>query len=507
MTLQVRKNKRKRQSILNIPANNQADNQGKKIGILIVAYNAVDTLAKVFKRIPQNVWNNVKEVVVFDDASQDNTYELANDYKTTMKIKHLKVFKNPKNLGYGGNQKLGYQYLIDRGFDVVVLLHGDGQYAPEILSHLYHPIVTGEADAVFGSRMMPNYGGAIKGGMPLYKFIGNKILTTFENWSLGMNLTEFHSGYRAYNLKALAQIDMSAMTNDFHFDTEIIIKLHHQKFSIKEVPIPTYYGNEICYVNGLKYAKDVFQSVRRYKKTIHSIKKYPEYKEYYIHYPIKKSKYSSHDFFVKLVGSNSNILDIGCGEGFFASLISQNNNKVTGIDLINDPDIKNKFQRFIQADLENGLEDAVLQLKGEKFDKVLLLDILEHLRFPEILLRDCHSVLDKHGQLLVSVPNIANITIRLFLLIGRWNYTERGILDKTHYRFYTRHTVRHLLENNGYKVVKEMMSVMPIELVLGLSANNPLMVIMNRLLAVLTKFMPELLGYQCIMVALPKHDH
>ena len=110
---------------------------------------------------------------------------------------------HPKNLGYGGNQKAGYRYFMEKGFDVVVLLHGDGQYAPEILSHLYHPIVTGEADAVFGSRMMKDYGGPLKGGMPLYKYVGNRILSVFENRALGMHLTEFHSGYRAYSLDAL----------------------------------------------------------------------------------------------------------------------------------------------------------------------------------------------------------------------------------------------------------------------------------------------------------------
>jgi len=487
---------RRTQTISDIPA----DNRGKRIGILIVAYNAVTTLAKVFQRIPIDVWENVEEVVVFDDASQDHTYELAVGYQLTAKIKHLKVFKNPENLGYGGNQKLGYQYLIDRGFDAVVLLHGDGQYAPEILAHLYHPIVTGQADAVFGSRMMSDYGGAIKGGMPLYKYIGNRILTAFENWSLEMNLTEFHSGYRAYNLKALEKIDLSAMTNDFHFDTEIIIKLHHQNFIIKEVPIPTYYGDEICYVDGLKYAKNVFESVNRYKKTINSIKKYPEYQEYFVHYPIKKSKYSSHYFFLKFVGRGNRVLDIGCGKGFFSSLIAKKN-KVTGVDIINDLDPEASLKQFIQTDLEKGLEDAFAQLNGSKFDKVLLPDVLEHLRFPEILLRDCHSVLDNHGQLLVSVPNVANITVRLSLLMGNWNYTERGILDKTHYRFYTRRTARNLLESSGYEVIKEMMSVMPLELAFGLPANNPLMVVINRILAVLTQLMPGLLGYQCIFVA------
>src|SRR5271169_5808242 len=215
-----------------------ADNRGKRIGILIVTFNAVTTLTKVLKRITPNVWKNVEEIAIFDDASQDATYELPMGLKHFRQLEKLQVLSNSKNLGYGGNQKAGYRYFIEKGFDIVVLLHGDGQYAPEILSHLYHPIVTGEADAVFGSRMMKAYGGPIKGGMPMYKYVGNRILSVFENAALGLNLTEFHSGYRAYSLAALRKIDFTHMTDDFHFDTEIIIKLNHQGFTISEVPIP-----------------------------------------------------------------------------------------------------------------------------------------------------------------------------------------------------------------------------------------------------------------------------
>jgi len=254
---------------------------GMRIGILIVAYNAVGTLLDVLRRIPRVVWDQIEEVAVFDDASHDSTYELAVGYKTLSEDYKLHIVKNERNLGYGGNQKAGYAYFMEKGFDAVVLLHGDGQYAPEILHHLYNPIVAGRTDAVFGSRMMSEYGGALRGGMPLYKYVGNRILSWFENRALGMKLTEFHSGYRAYRLDALRRIDMSAMTDDFHFDTEIIIKLHHQRYRIEEAPIPTYYGNEICYVNGMKYALDVFRAVQRYRQTTSGEKRHSEFAEYW----------------------------------------------------------------------------------------------------------------------------------------------------------------------------------------------------------------------------------
>ena len=493
---------------LQLPASDQrriaaADNHGKRVGVLIVAYNAITTLSSVLNRIPPEVWKNVEEVAVFDDASPDETHVVGVGYKAVTGIEKLTVLRNEKNLGYGGNQKLGYSYFLNKGFDVVVLLHGDGQYAPEILADMYAPIVNGEADAVFGSRMMKEFGGARKGGMPLYKFVGNKILTFAENKALGMSLTEFHSGYRAYSLEALKKIVMSKMTDDFHFDTEIIIKLHHQGFRIKEVPIPTYYGDEICYVNGMKYARDVFKALVRYKKTVRAVNVYPEFAEYAPHYPLKKSRFSSHDYFMRLCGANHDILDVGCGEGFFAAEIAKENNRVTGVDILPHPQCASAFVQYVSADLDTGLDGALPALEGKTFDRVLLQDVLEHLRFGDKILHQCRPLLKENGRLLVSVPNVANITIRLMLLLGRFDYTQRGILDKTHLRFYTRKTARRFLQNAGYEITMERSSVMPVELALGLSADNPFIKLMNVILAAFTAILPGLFGYQCIFAARP----
>jgi 2-polyprenyl-3-methyl-5-hydroxy-6-metoxy-1,4-benzoquinol methylase len=478
-----------------------AANCGSRIGILILTFNAVTTLTKVLKRITPNVWRNVEEIAVFDDASQDATYELAMGLKAFRQLEKLQVLSHSKNLGYGGNQKAGYRYFMEKGFDIVVLLHGDGQYAPEILSHLYHPIVADEADAVFGSRMMKSYGGPLQGGMPLYKYAGNRILTTFENHALRMNLTEFHSGYRAYNLHVLRNIDFSHMTNDFHFDTEIIIKLQHQGYRIKEVPIPTYYGDEICYVNGLRYARNVAQAVRRYKQTRRSVQCFPEFQEYFVHYPIKQSKSSSHDYARRMVGSNQDVLDIGAGEGFFAAELAGNGNRISGIDNRLVPAETARFEQYFTADLEDGIAPVVQQLGGKRFDRVLVLDVLEHLRHPEQILRQSHEVLKREGLLIASLPNIANIYVRLMLLFGRFDYAERGLLDKTHVRFFTRKTARRLLESNGYSILEEKQTVIPLELVFGWSPENLLMKALNRILAFATWMLPGLFGYQMMYVA------
>lgn len=224
-----------------------------RIGIFIIAYNAVNHLISTISRIPKEVYDKVDEIFVIDDCSKDNTYYAALGYKHEQGISKLTVHRNETNQGYGGNQKVGYRYAIDRGLDIVALVHGDGQYAPEALPELLAPLENKEADMVFGSRMS-TAGAALKGGMPLYKYLGNRILTVAQNKLSGLKLSEYHSGYRLYSTKALASVPFESFTNNWHFDTQIILAMAERGMRIAERPIPTYYGDEICHVNGLPYA-------------------------------------------------------------------------------------------------------------------------------------------------------------------------------------------------------------------------------------------------------------
>jgi glycosyltransferase involved in cell wall biosynthesis len=229
-----------------------------RVLVFIVAYNAEKTIASVVRRIPADLSAAYEiEVLIIDDASKDATFVAGHNLARAAESPFpVRVLFNPVNQGYGGNQKIGYHYAVENGFDYVALLHGDGQYAPERLPALLERLSQGDVAAVFGSRMLTPMG-ALRGGMPLYKFAGNRILTWIENRLLHSNLSEFHSGYRVYAVKALAAIPFERNSNDFHFDTEIIIQLLIARAGIAELPIPTYYGDEICHVNGLKYAWNV----------------------------------------------------------------------------------------------------------------------------------------------------------------------------------------------------------------------------------------------------------
>ena len=228
----------------------------KKCLIYVVCYNHEKFILKTLERIPQNLSEYYDvEILVANDKSKDKTLEKAKEYVTkNFKYNIISLYKN---LGYGGNQKIGYYYSILNNFDYVVLLHGDGQYAPEYLPDILKKFDdVDKFSAVFGSRMIEK-GSALKGGMPLYKFVGNKILTFAQNFLLDAKLSEFHSGYRAYRVESLKKILFQKNSNDYCFDTEIIIQLILNKFKIKEISIPTFYGDEISYVNGFKYAAQI----------------------------------------------------------------------------------------------------------------------------------------------------------------------------------------------------------------------------------------------------------
>jgi glycosyltransferase involved in cell wall biosynthesis len=444
-------------------------------------------------------------VCVFDDASSDDTFAVGQEYKAERSDQWpvpLRIVRNPRNRGYGGNQKLGYRYAIDRGYDVVVLLHADGQYAPEQMERLIQPILDGEADAVFGSRMM-NKRDALKGGMPLYKWLGNQVLTRFENAALGMSLTEFHSGYRAYSVRALSHIPFEANSEDFHFDTQIIIQLKAGGLRIKEVAIPTYYGEEISYVNGFKYAKDVVKSVLEFRRHEAGLEHRPEYAHSAVaKYTEKHSPFSSHHRIIEAVRAGARVLDIGCAGGYIARRLRERGCFVVGVDGRDDAAARAACDRFYVAELDGGDWAPPPDEAARGFDYVLFGDVLEHLRDTSILAR-CTAWLAPGGRVIASTGNVALWFMRLSLLAGRFRYAPRGILDQTHVRLYTRATFRRLLEDAGLRVVAEDATVIPLEQLFARAEQAGIGGLVEQAEYTLARAWPSLFAYQIILQAEP----
>ncbi len=429
-----------------------------RVGVLVVAYNAESTLAGVLDRLPDDFRCRVEAVLVCDDASSDGTYRVGLEYRELSDLP-LTVIRHPVNLGYGGNQKSGYRWAIEHGLDVVVLLHGDGQYAPEVIDRLVDPLVDGECDAVFGSRMLEP-GAARRGGMPMYKFVGNRILTRYENAVAGLELSEWHSGYRAYRVDALREIPFESASDGFDFDTEVILQLHEAGKAIREVPIPTYYGDEICHVNGLRYAADVAIDVTRYR--LHKLGFGSGDTAFADDaYDLKTTPTSSHGRLLARMAQRppSRVLDLGCADGRFGELLRQQGHTVIGVDLVKHEGVAERLDDFVEADLDRGLPDAV----GTGYDVVVAADVLEHTVAPDDVLRSLHDVLAPGGAVLVSIPNFAHWYPRIRVATGRFDYDRRGILDAGHVRFFTRASAARLFGATGFRIADHETAGLPVE--------------------------------------------
>ena len=218
-----------------------------RVGVVVLAYQAESTIEEVLSRIPTRVGGADVALLVADDASADRTAEVAREWAERHRTS-VEVVVRPRNLGYGGNQVAGYRWAMERGVVAVGCVHGDAQYPPEALPDLVSPLLSGEADAVFGSRMLER-GGARRGGMPLTRRVGNRVLSATQNLLTGAQLSEWHSGLRAYRCDMLQHVGLDGLPAGFDFDTAITLRLLEHGARLSEISIPTRYADEISYID------------------------------------------------------------------------------------------------------------------------------------------------------------------------------------------------------------------------------------------------------------------
>ena len=228
---------------------------GKKIVVVMPAYNAEKTLRQTWDELPHDV---IDEVVLVDDSSRDSTAQMAKELG-------IRTFVHLQNKGYGANQKTCYREALNLGADVVVMIHPDYQYSPRLVTAMASMIVSGHFDVVLGSRILG--GTALKGGMPLYKYVANRFLTLVENLALGVKLSEYHTGFRAYSRQALETLPLENNSDDFVFDNEILAQAVHFGFPVGEISCPTRYFEEASSINfprSVKYGLGVLATSARF---------------------------------------------------------------------------------------------------------------------------------------------------------------------------------------------------------------------------------------------------
>jgi len=239
---------------------------GKKIVVVMPAYNAEKTIWQTYSEIPKDI---VDDCIVTDDGSKDRTVQVAQELG-------LKVFVHDRNMGYGGNQKTCYREALKLGADVVVMLHPDYQYPPKLITPMAALITSGMFDVVMGSRILGNR--ALKGGMPLYKYIANRCLTLVENNMIGEKLSEYHTGYRAFSKEVLLKLPILENSDDFVFDNQMLLQAFYFGFRVGEITCPSVYTEEsssISFSRSVVYGFGVLGTALHYILDKSGIKRYP----------------------------------------------------------------------------------------------------------------------------------------------------------------------------------------------------------------------------------------
>jgi hypothetical protein len=472
--------------------------QKGKVLIFIIAFNDEDQIQKVLGRIPAEMADKYDcEILLIVDSSSDKTFELAHSYQVSNNLQYLKVLYNPVDQGYGGNQKLGYEYAIRHGFDAIVLLHGGGQYAPEEMDNLIAPLMSGEADAIIGSRFT-DAGVKNLAGMPLYKYYGNRLLTWLQNKVLKTRFTDLHSGYRAYSVKTLSDIPFNLNANGYHFDTQLIIQFLLARKTIREVKIPAFYEKGIHDLNKLKFAWNVlhetlisrFQNMALFYRREYDLLPFEE------EYSLKLGYMSSHTLAIQNIPENSKVLDIGGGQGRIAGELKKKGCFVAGVDK-NPLVLTENYDFFYQRNLDFIEFDFDIR----QYDHVLLLDIIEHLSYPEHFLDQLRLRFGlNQPKIIITVPNIGFFISRLQLMLGNFNYGKEGILDKTHKRLFTFSTIKKSCRQSGYIIEKVRGIPAPFPKAVGNNFLGHFLLSVNRMLIRISK---GLFSYQVYLEVRP----
>lgn len=409
----------------------------------------------------------------------------------------LRFHRLPRDAGYGAARKAALEYALLNHFDHVVMMRGDGAHPPQALPALLEPIFADPFQMVFASRALrrSQLSGPLR---EIPDIIARAVATGFQNRLLGLRLRDYHSGFRVYAMRAIERIPFQLNADDRRFDTQLVIQCRVLGVPLQELPVSPAWHEYSSRGAALGEALSAWRCAVDYR--LHQLHVY-RLGQYFVDegvkYTLKRSRTGSHMQIVEAIAGGSRVLDLGCSQGLLAAPLKAKGVRVTGVDQGARADRAPDLDEYFERDLDDPLELPF----GRDFDYVVVSDVIEHLRNRVQLLRGARRFLKENGHLIISTPNIALWFYRLSLLVGRFEYGPRGVLDETHVHFFTKATFRREVEKAGFRVLGERATALPFEIVFESTGRSRLVRGVSRAYHVLARIWPEMFAYQHIILA------
>ena len=453
---------------------------------------APDALRTWLRRLPPELDDWIGQVVVMLGAPSEAPPRVA-EQDLAGRALALRFHRPPRPGGPGTDHKAAFEYARREGVDFVVCMSLAEGHAPERLPSLLVAALCEGEELVVASES-PRLGDSRRAGVPFGRWVGARLLTGLQNRALGMRVPDYHASFRVYSARILDAVPFQLNSDGPLFDVEILIQCRALGISPRAVPVvPTTPAEVPASLRWQACGTAVGYRLHQ----LHVIRRGRYFVDLGVHYTLKHSETSSHMQIVEAIRPGTRVLDLGCSQGLLARPLREKQVRVTGVDSGPPERLAKELEDYHQRDLELPLELPC----GRDFDYVLCADVIEHLRNRRELLRSARRFLRPEGRLLISTPNIALWFYRLSLLVGRFEYGPRGVLDQGHVHLYTRDSFRREVERAGFQKVRERVTSLPFEVVFRSTGRSRLVRAVARAYHLLARVWPEMFAYQFVLEA------
>jgi len=472
------------------------DSSAPRIAVFLFECIDPKLVQQIIGRIPRTLDEYLEEVVIMENRPESHPLLDPAPIIADRSFK-LHLHRPPRETHHGATRKVAFEYALRRGFDQIIVMRGDGSHPPERLPDLIcaaseHPRVL-----IIASRLT-RIGRGIREGIPLMRALVLGLTRAFQNSVLALHIRDYQSSFRLYPCTALRRIPWQLNSDLSSFDDEIVIQFRALGTVVTEIPVaPSWLEYQIDSTEIGRALRACWISLGYRFHQLHLTRRHLYLVDQDIHYTLKSSPTGSHSQIVDAIAPGSRVLDLGCSQGLLARPLAQKGVRLTGVDSGPPDHLADELETYYQRDLEQNLE-----LPEERsFNYVVLADVIEHFRNRQQLLRNARRFLKEDGLLIISTPNIAIWFYRLSLLVGRFEYGPRGVLDETHVHLYTRQTFQREVERAGFRILRRHVTALPFEVVFRATGRSRIVRWMAGAYYSLARVWPSLFAYQYIFEA------